>query len=342
MTMTATLKILILEDSVDDLELIEREIKRGGINFTSRVVKKRDEYEQALHSFHPDVILSDHSLPHFNSIEAMHIWKDYQEKNHLEIPFILITGSVSEEFAVQMLKTGAHDYILKDRLKRLPASIQHAVERARTEKERKSFMAEVVSQSTLMKEAEHLANFGSWRVDLRTGTHQWSDEAFRIFGFNPREIEPGYDRFFAHLHPEDQEKLKEAVRECVKDSSFRECEFRILDKDQKIRYLQCKMVVKRDSRQRAYELIGFTLDITKYKVQTAALELNNQKLREIALVQLHEIMTPLTNVMGSVQSLTRNFDAEGSVNGPLAHLATNTRKLDEVIRKIVRKTEDIH
>ena len=72
--MNGTLRILILEDSPDDLDLVERELKRGGIEFTSTVVKRKEEYERALKEFRPDVILSDHSLPSFNSEEALNIF----------------------------------------------------------------------------------------------------------------------------------------------------------------------------------------------------------------------------------------------------------------------------
>src|SRR5688572_14865266 len=154
--MHTPLKILILEDSPEDLGLVERELKRGGISFTSSVVKKKEEYEKALEEFQPDVILSDHSLPQFNSIEAMEIWKSFQKRHNIAIPFILITGSVSEEFAVQSIKAGADDYILKDRLKRLPSSIKSALEKVKLERQRIDHVSEIISQSSLMKEAEHL------------------------------------------------------------------------------------------------------------------------------------------------------------------------------------------
>src|SRR5690349_19944751 len=154
--METPLKILILEDSPEDLDLVERELKRGGINFISNVVKKKEEYEKALNDFNPDIILSDHSLPQFNSIEAMQIWKDFQKQKNVMVPFILITGSVSEEFAVQSIKAGADDYILKDQLKRLPSSIKSALEKVKLERERMNYLSEILGQSALMKEAEHL------------------------------------------------------------------------------------------------------------------------------------------------------------------------------------------
>ncbi|HEX8040594.1 MAG TPA: PAS domain-containing protein, partial [Chryseosolibacter sp.] len=282
-------KILLLEDSPEDVDLIERELKRGGIDFTSVVVRKKDEYERALYTFNPDVILSDHSLPQFNSIEAMEIWKKFQKERNATIPFILVTGSVSEEFAVQSIKAGAVDYILKDRLKRLPSSILGAVEKAEIENERANYLTAVMSQSALMKEAEHLAHFGSWQVNLLTGKHQWSDEAFRIFGFTPGEVEPNYEKFLQHVHPDDREEFKKRVQEAIDHLDYQECEFRVVDGDQKTRVLLTRILVKRDADRRAYEAVGFTLDVTEQKDQTRALETQNRKLMEIAWVQSHEV-----------------------------------------------------
>ncbi|HEX8039221.1 MAG TPA: response regulator [Chryseosolibacter sp.] len=124
---------------------------------------RKHEFQQALYEFRPDVILPDHSLPEFNSIGAMQIWKEYQTATNIMVPFILVTGSVSEEFAVQIIKAGADDYILKDRLRRLPASIRNALEKVRLENESRKFMSEGLSMSALMKGAEHLASFGTGR-----------------------------------------------------------------------------------------------------------------------------------------------------------------------------------
>jgi CheY-like chemotaxis protein len=339
--MDKSLRILILEDSPDDLDLIERELKRGGIRFTSIVVKKKDEYENALSAFSPEVILSDHSLPQFNSIEAMQIWKNFQQQNNVAIPFILITGSVSEEFAVQSLKAGADDYILKDRLKRLPTSIQNALQKVQMEKERASYMSAIMAQSALMKEAEQLAHFGSWQVDLLTGKHQWSDEAFRILGFAPGEIDPDYTNFLKHVHPADKSGLKKIIQEAISGLAFQECEFRTLDKEGQEKNILCKILVKRDGQQRAFELVGFALDITQQKLQTKALEIQNQKLMEIAWVQSHEVRGPLARLMGLVQLLKRYPTDKPDTNETIGHIMESATELDEIIRKIVRKTEEI-
>ncbi len=126
-------KILHIEDNPSDAGLIERALKKSGLDFTVKIVETRDEFISGLKNFNPDIILSDHSLPQFNSMEALAIYN----QSDYEIPFILITGSVSEEFAIRSIKEGADDYILKNNLMRLPAAIQQALKTRQIETEKR-------------------------------------------------------------------------------------------------------------------------------------------------------------------------------------------------------------
>jgi signal transduction histidine kinase len=128
------LRILILEDLPEDIGLIERVLRREGIRFTSHYVDTRETYIKALYEFAPDVILSDHVLPQFNSVEALSICR----KNLFNVPFILVTGTVSEEFAVSCLKQGADDYVLKSNLVRLPSAIINALKQRNVEQKRRT------------------------------------------------------------------------------------------------------------------------------------------------------------------------------------------------------------
>src|SRR5215217_3364487 len=102
------LKILHLEDLPTDAELINRTLERSGLVYERLLVDNKVDYIKALSEFNPDIILSDHSLPAFNSFEALVLLKE----SKLNIPFILITATISEEFAVDVMKAGATDYIL--------------------------------------------------------------------------------------------------------------------------------------------------------------------------------------------------------------------------------------
>lgn len=128
--MEKDLKVLVLEDMPEDLELIEWTLKKAGIRCDTKRVDTKEEFVDALHSYSADVILSDHSLPQFNSGEALKICRSYG----IQIPFILVTGAVSEEFAVNSLKQGADNYVLKSNLARLPSAILGALKQREDEK----------------------------------------------------------------------------------------------------------------------------------------------------------------------------------------------------------------
>jgi len=131
--MEKEIKILMLEDMEEDAGLIDEVLQAEKIVFSRVRVDTREEFTDALKKFRPDVVLSDHSLPSFNSIEALKICHE----NGLNLPFILVTGTVSEEFAVNCLKRGADDYVLKSNLTRLPMAIRYALRRRRQENARK-------------------------------------------------------------------------------------------------------------------------------------------------------------------------------------------------------------
>src|SRR5664279_1609874 len=125
------MKLLILEDNADDAALMQVTLKRAGLHFKAKVVSSKKDFTVALDSFAPDVILSDHKLPGFYSNQAL---KLVREKLPY-VPFILVTGTVSEEFAANIIKEGADDYILKDRMARLPAAIEAALNQRKADKE---------------------------------------------------------------------------------------------------------------------------------------------------------------------------------------------------------------
>jgi signal transduction histidine kinase len=132
--MNYNLRILMLEDVPDDVGLIERTLKKQKLDFVGKRVDTKDEFIDALREFRPDVILSDHVLPQFNSLEALSIC----QRAELNVPFILVTGTVSEEFAVSCLKQGADDYVLKSNMVRLPSAIQNALRQRSLEKNRRN------------------------------------------------------------------------------------------------------------------------------------------------------------------------------------------------------------
>ncbi len=125
-------KILILEDNQSDADLLLRVLKISGLIFMSEVVQSRAEYENALQNFNPDIILSDYSLPSFDAVTAFEI----KQSKYPHIPFIIVSGTMGDENAVELIKSGVTDYALKDKLFTLSTKINRALSDAQKGKEK--------------------------------------------------------------------------------------------------------------------------------------------------------------------------------------------------------------
>src|SRR6202008_4033867 len=145
--MEEPLKILLLEDNPFDAEIIKRLLLKEKLNCEFSMATDKETYLLALEQFHPDIILSDHSLPQFNSKEALVIAR----QRYPGIPFIMVTGTVSEEFAANIIKLGADDYILKDRLAKLSSAITTTIQRGKYEKEKREAEQKIIQSETNLR-----------------------------------------------------------------------------------------------------------------------------------------------------------------------------------------------
>lgn len=165
LTPAAPLHLLIVEDKPLDAELMLAELQRSGLPLADTPrVETAGEYIAALDT-RPDAILCDYSLPRFSAPDALHLLRERQ----LDIPFIIVSGSIGEETAVEAIKSGADDYLLKDRLGRLVPSILQAIE------EKKLRAAALRAEEDLRQSEfkyrclfEHLPDAG-FLCDARTG-----------------------------------------------------------------------------------------------------------------------------------------------------------------------------
>ncbi len=128
---TRLFKILFLEDNDTDVDLMQSELILSNIPFDSKVIYMKHDYLNAVSDFQPDIILADYNLPSFDGMQAFRQLR----KKHLYIPFILVTGVLSEQVALECLKEGVDDFILKSSFKRLPMAISNAVKKKEIERE---------------------------------------------------------------------------------------------------------------------------------------------------------------------------------------------------------------
>jgi len=193
--MADSLRILILEDDPTDAELVQFELQEAGLSFTSKVVMNEDDFVRELQEFYPDLILSDYDLPHYNGSLAL-----TEAKKHCpDTPFILITGTVSEDRAIEILSQGAKDYVLKNRLQqRLVPAVRRALAEIEEHRARKKAEAEVAAlkktEEALQENRERLSmalevgNTGVWEWNLKNNDVCLDERFHMILGYAPGEL----------------------------------------------------------------------------------------------------------------------------------------------------------
>lgn len=272
--MNQNLKILLLEDSKDDAALIENAMKKGGLMFTSFVVDTQLDYENALRDINPDVIISDHSLPAFNSREAIKIYKKNLQEHQKVAPFILVAGTISEEFAVQCIKEGADDYILKDRLQRLPSAIISALEKCRIENEHRKVVGEKLQ---LLERYEYVTQATSeaiWDWDI-VNNFVYCGKGFEtIFGYTNDLLQNSFNLNTAYICVDDIERVVTGIDEVIAGTEKNwSDEYRYLKADGEYAFVLDKAIVIRDENGKAVRMVGAMRDITSKKKENLRLKL---------------------------------------------------------------------
>ncbi|MCI0539761.1 MAG: PAS domain S-box protein [Verrucomicrobiales bacterium] len=227
------LRVLLVEDVSSDAELIKRELRKSGIAFTARCIDTKEEFLHEIEAFKPHVILSDFSLGQFNAFEAL----EMLEQSGLDLPFILVTGSQSEEVAVAAIKKGADDYILKASLKRLPSAVLGALKKNKAERERAR------AESALRWSEEHFRSLIENSSDIitiidRHGLVSYESPSLeRVLGYMPEEL-LGKSAFDL-VHPDDIAMVTRAFnRRTASTGNSKPLEYRVRHKDGSWRVLE--------------------------------------------------------------------------------------------------------
>jgi DNA-binding NtrC family response regulator len=160
--MNKILRILHLEDVRSDAEIVKRAMDKSEIAFEWHLATNKTDFQKALTDFHPDIIISDHTLPSFTSVQALKMVREAG----MTIPFILVTSTISEEFAVEMMKEGIDDYLLKDRLQRLPNAVLGALEKRKREREKEEHHAEIARREANLHAIIETSDVTIYSLDL--------------------------------------------------------------------------------------------------------------------------------------------------------------------------------
>jgi PAS domain S-box-containing protein len=284
-------RILILEDAQFDAELIVQQLRGGGVPAESKCVTSKADFLLALTDFRPDLVLSDYNLPNITALEAL----AYTKEKRTDVPFVLVTGAIGEEAAIEIMRNGATDYILKDKLVRLAPVVKRALKEARDAARR--------------RESDELLRLQHIRLKGQNEKLFESEQRFRQLAENIQEVfwmtdvqksqmiyvSPGYEAVWGRpcqglynspkewmdaIHPEDREAVSKALTKQA-SGAYDEV-YRITRPDGSIRWIHDRAFPVGDVSGEVYRIAGIAEDITDRKLAEQRLETRNAVIRLFA------------------------------------------------------------
>ena len=335
--MKPALRILLLEDNNHDAELI-RELLEAD-HFVCEVIRAqtRDEFVAGLEDRGLDLILADYKLPSFDGLSALQLALDARA----DLPFIFVSGSLGEEVAIEAVKVGATDYIVKSRLSRLVPSVQRALRETRERAERKKAEKAFRRSEMYLAEAQRLSHTGSFGWNLASGEIYWSEETYRIFECAPARV-PTLQMVLERTHPDDRMHLQRILDRALVERDEFTVEHRLLMADGSIKYVRAVAHPSAGEDPGSFVFVGAVMDITERKRAEEERERLRQleadlayinrvsMMGELAASLAHEIKQPITaaaiNAQACSQWLGRDPpDAPKALEAASAMVAALTR-----------------
>ena len=208
------LRVLCLDDIIEDADLIREYLKSDGLNLEFDIVTDEVKYSEKLRSKEYDIILSDYNLPGFSGIAALLLAK----KHCPLVPFICVSGTIGEDLAVELMHLGASDYIIKDKLSKLPIAVNRALKEAMEHRIRLSAERSLIESEARFRDIIMSSNDWVWEIDKEWKYCYSSEKIKKILGYSPEEMIGKTP--FDFMTPEEQTSVGSVLTECVRKNGI--------------------------------------------------------------------------------------------------------------------------
>jgi two-component system cell cycle sensor histidine kinase/response regulator CckA len=336
--MKSSLRILHLEDNPFDAEIVSATLAADAIDCELVRVETREQFVSAIERECFDLILADCTLPSFDGMSALEIVRETCP----ETPFIFISGWLGEEVAIETLKSGATDYVLKNRMSRLCPSVRRALQEVEQKKERRR--AEEALQSS-QRFAQQIADASPnllYLYDIVNQSNAYINHTIsKITHYSMEEIHGQKLGFLATLlHPDDVERVCEQVTqwETLEDNEVTEMEYRLKRSDNEWRWLHSSHTVfSRTAEGKPQLILGTAQDITEKKRLEEQLH-HAQKMESIGTLAggiAHDFNNLLTAIIGNAQLGLANMADDDPVKDRLIEIEKAGKRAGELTRQLL-------
>lgn len=325
MGMKQTLRILHLEDNSVDADMVKSMLEADGIACDIKRVWDEPSFRSALDQEKFDLIISDYSMPSFNGLSAL----DISRQNYPDIPFVLVSGTLGEEAAVQSLRSGATDYILKDRLSRLSAAIHRVLNEAQERTRRRAVEEQIREQAALLDAAQDAIYVHS----LTGRILYWNQSAERIFGWTNAEAVG--ENSGNLLWPDPQ--LWETVQQALLETGHWFGELTQKTRGGYEIVVQSRRTLLRDDQNRPKSVLVINTDVTERKKMEQQL-LRAQRMEIVGTLAggiAHDLNNVLLPVLMGVDLLRGAGDITPDQEGILDMMKRSAQRGSDMVKRIL-------
>lgn len=332
--------ILLVEDNPADAYLVQTYLNEASVRHELFHADSLFEGLATLKEREVQMVLLDLSLPDSQGFRTLTTLLERAPS----VPVIVLTGLNNEIVGNQAVKAGAQDYLVKGQFdgKLLGRSIRYAQQRFKEQLRKEEILQTLAASEKRYAEAQSMGQFGNWQMDIVTNEMIWTDEVFRIFGFQSGSMQPSLSSYLAYVYPEDRDSAENFFTQALKNGAQNHFEHRLLLDGTTVRYVSVTAKVNLEN----FTMVGIVQDITDRKVTEKLLleksmtQKSNRVKEEVLDDMGFQIRTPLSSIINFLHLIEGNIGslppgAGTTLREPLDGLRASVDDLNIIINNLL-------